>query len=179
MSDSDKYAIDTVNAMEHDVFVAVFGVIYEDSPWVAGRAWNTRPFADLAALKGAMREAVSSASHASQLALVRAHPQLGTSKVLSTHSTKEQRDAGIQAATRAQAQELLDLNEQYLENFQSPFIIAVKGLSVADIIASARRRVNNDASSEFQISLAEIDKIAEFRLADLVSDTKTRIPTPA
>ena len=60
-----------------------------------------------------------------------------------------------------------DLNAAYLARFGLPFIIAVKGLSRADILAAFADRLENDPEAEFATALAEIHRIAGFRLAAL------------
>ena len=40
--------IDEINALDRASFIAALGWIFEDSPWVAERAWASRPFANLA-----------------------------------------------------------------------------------------------------------------------------------
>jgi 2-oxo-4-hydroxy-4-carboxy--5-ureidoimidazoline (OHCU) decarboxylase len=46
--------------------------------------------------------------------------------------------------------------------------MAVKGKSKADILAAFRRRLANDADAETTTALAEIDRIAELRLKDIL-----------
>ena len=69
-----------LNATDRSGFVAALGWIFEDSPWVAERAWETRPFATLDALHDAMTSVVAAASAEEQLALLRAHPDLGAAR---------------------------------------------------------------------------------------------------
>ena len=69
--------LDELNASDRGRFVAGLGSIFEESPWVAERAWAHRPFASLETLHRAMVAAVSASSRDEQLALLRAHPDLG------------------------------------------------------------------------------------------------------
>ena len=170
MTNRDMYAISSVNTMGQGDFVTVFGEIYEASPWVAESAWEHRPFADLAMLDRVMAEVVRSAESAKQLALVCAHPELGAGGTLSANSRGEQQAAGLEATASTDAQELSRLNEDYVAKFDFPFIVAVAGLDVTAIIASLRNRVQNNRAAEIDESLAQIYKIAGFRLAALVVD---------
>ena len=52
--------------------------------------------------------------------------------------------------------------------FGFPFIIAVKGLTRADILAAFEARLGNDPEIEFETAIAQIHRIAAFRLADLL-----------
>ena len=59
-------------------FVETLGWIFEGSPWIAERAWTHRPFGQIAELHAAMMREVVAATRQEQLALLRAHPDLGT-----------------------------------------------------------------------------------------------------
>ena len=83
-----------VNAMDREAFVAAFGGIFEESPWVARRAWDSRPFASREALHRAMTQQVESAAREEQLALLRAHPDLGARARMSAASTASSAEPG-------------------------------------------------------------------------------------
>ena len=69
-------------------------------PWIAERAWNTRPFASLGDLHDAMISQVRSATLDEQLGLLRAHPDLGHARPqLSSASAAEQSGAGLDSMT--------------------------------------------------------------------------------
>ena len=145
--------------------------IYEHSPWVAQAALQHRPFRSLAHLKWALAESVTRASHAQQLALVKAHPVLAAKPAvgLTTESQQEQRLAGLWQSTPAQANELKQLNDNYVKHFGWPFIIAVRGprglgLSPESILAELRRRMSHSPAVEFHECLRQIHRIAETRL---------------
>ena len=65
-----------VNAMRREPFVALCGPLFEQSPWVAERAWEKRPFASWADLYEKLRGAAGAATTEERLALLRAHPDL-------------------------------------------------------------------------------------------------------
>ncbi|MFO1398370.1 MAG: 2-oxo-4-hydroxy-4-carboxy-5-ureidoimidazoline decarboxylase [Burkholderiales bacterium] len=163
-----------VNALDEAAFVRLLGGIYEHSPWVAQRAHAQRPFASVAALHAAMNDVVARASEAEQLALLRAHPELaGKAAVrgeLTADSTQEQRGAGLTACSPAEYEALTTLNRRYVAKFGFPFILAVKGYDRAGVIAEFARRVEHDRASEMAECLAQVERIAGFRLAALVGD---------
>lgn len=160
-------SIEEVNSLERAAFIARFGGIYEQSPWVAGEAWGHRPFADRAALERALQEVVRQAGRARQLELLRAHPRLGTRLALSGPSRAEQADAGLGELTAAERSELEALNESYERKFGFPFIFAVRNASLRAILENCRSRIGADAGAEFDESLRQVFRIAAFRLADL------------
>ena len=161
-----------INAADRAGFVAALGSIFEHSPWVAERAYDGRPFANIDALHGAMVAAMRGAQRAEQLALIRAHPELaGRAMVrneLTADSTKEQTGAGLTQCTPAEYARLVDLNTRYTAKFGFPFILAVKGYDRQGVIAEFARRVERSADEEFDEALAQIARITRFRLDALV-----------
>jgi len=163
---TEPLSIAQLNSMDRATFVARFGGVYEDSPWVAEQAWTARPFADRNALERAMQEAVRAAGQSRQLELLRLHPPLGTRLELSGCSRAEQAGAGLLEATAAERAELERLNRDYEDKFGFPFIFAVRNASLRSILDSCRTRIGADAKSEFDESLRQVFRIAAFRLAD-------------
>lgn len=165
--------LSTLNTSSRDDFVARLEGIYEHSPWIAGRAWEARPFPSLAALKARLAQVVREASRDEQLGLIRAHPELaGKAAVageLTPESTHEQARAGLAHCTPQEFARIRELNAAYSQRFGWPFILAVlgprgKGLSRAAIIDEMQRRVDHGADFEFAESLRQIHRIAEMRL---------------
>ena len=163
-----RSTLEALNASDRREFVGRLDGIYEHSPWVAERAWGRRPFADRDALERALQEAVVSATRAEQLDLIRAHPRLGAKGRLTARSDAEQRGAGLGGLPEDEQAELTQLNECYERRFGFPFIVAVKGLSLRDIIENCRARLAHDAATEHDEALRQIFRIAAFRLADAV-----------
>lgn len=172
--------LDAINALDRSAFRAALGGIYEHSPWVAERAWPKRPFASLQALHAAMQDAVTKAQPAEQLALIRAHPELGGRLALAGKLTEasrgEQAGAGLDRCLPEEFAELQALNAAYREKFGFPFIIAVRGLTRAGIIEAMRERLQHSPEEEHAACLRQIGRIAQFRLQDLI--TNTRPPAP-
>ena len=71
-----KLTLDRLDAMPGADFVATLGDLFEHSPWVVEQAAAGRPFASARALHDACMAAVRQADVATQLALIRAHPEL-------------------------------------------------------------------------------------------------------
>src|ERR1700748_3841524 len=117
--------IDAVNRLDRQAFVEAFGWIFEHSPWVAERAWEERPFRDLRALLGSMVRQVERASAAEQMALLRAHPDLGTKAKVSEASGTEQAGAGLDQLTAEEFELISELNNGYKKKFGFPFLYAV------------------------------------------------------
>lgn len=80
---------DELNSKDRNGFVGAIGWVFEGSPWVAERAWDKRPFATLDALHDALSSVVASAELGDQLALLRAHPELGSRAGMSDTSSRD------------------------------------------------------------------------------------------
>ena len=161
-----------LKACDKGAFVAALGWIFEDSPWVAERAWPCRPFASLDALHAAMTQVVADASEAEQQALLRAHPDLGTRARISEASTGEQRGAGLDRLTPDEFARLRRLNDEYRERFGFPFLFAVKGSTKHDVLAALEARVTRMREEEFAEALQQVYKIARFRLEEMLGTTR-------
>jgi OHCU decarboxylase len=156
--------------LTHDAFIARFGPVYEASPWVAKGVWPAVERGELDALPAlaeAMRTMVEAAPRDQRLALIRAHPQLAVAGRMAEASVQEQRGAGLDQCSPEELADFRRLNHAYLERFGHPFIVAVKGLSRADILAAFAARLGNDAETEFAAAMTQIHRIAGFRLAAL------------
>ena len=84
------------------------------------------------------------------------------------NSTHEQASAGLNQLTDAERATFTGLNDAYTTKFGFPFIIAVKGLSKADILASFQQRISNDRDTELATALAQVERIALLRLKDML-----------
>ena len=162
-----------LSQMDQAAFVAALDGIFEHSPWVAERAWGRRPFADWEALLGTLVGAMQAAPRNAQLALIRAHPELaGKAAVrgeLTAESSREQAGAGLAACSPEEFELIQALNGAYNAKFGFPFIIAVRGLGRADIIAAMERRLGHDPEAEFAEALRQIARIAALRLEERVA----------
>ena len=159
------------STLGRDAFIARFGPVYEASPWVAEAVWPAAERGELddpEALAQAMRAAVDAAPQERRLALIRAHPQLAVAGgAMAEASVREQSGAGLDQCSPEELDTFRSLNAAYLARFGHPFIIAVAGLTRGDILAAFEERLENDAEAEFATAIAQIHRIAGFRLAAL------------
>jgi 2-oxo-4-hydroxy-4-carboxy-5-ureidoimidazoline decarboxylase len=158
--------IANLNSLERAQFVAAIGWVFEHSPWVAERAWDTRPFANAEDLHRAMVDQVERSLPEEQLALLQAHPDLGRRSQVSEASSAEQAGAGLDQLTQAEFERLRRLNEAYSDKFGFPFLFAVKGSTKHDILDALERRVQSSREEEYQMALDQVYRIAKFRIED-------------
>jgi 2-oxo-4-hydroxy-4-carboxy-5-ureidoimidazoline decarboxylase len=157
--------------LSHAEFLARFGPVYEASPWVAEGVWPKAEAGTLDErdkLAAAMREEVDAAPREMKLALICAHPELASRARMADASVREQSGAGLDQCTTAEFAAFQRLNAAYNARFGFPFIIAVKGLTRAEILAAFERRLAAEPDAEFAEAIAQIHRIAAFRLADLM-----------
>lgn len=163
----------TLNDLDAEAFVDLLGGVFEHSPWIARAAYSARPFGSIAELHAAMLRVVTDAGVDRQLRLLQAHPALaqGQSVTLTAASAAEQAGAGLDRLAADETAVFEALGRAYLARFGFPFIIAVRGQRDRGAIFGAlQSRVRNSEEQERATALAEVAKIARFRLHDLVSD---------
>lgn len=179
-----RLTLNSLNALDRDDFIARLGDVYEHSPWVAGAAFERRPFASVTAFHGAMQAVVAEAPEDERLSLLRAHPDLaGKAAVageLTANSSVEQATAGLDRLTAEEMARFQTLNEAYRTRFGFPFIMAVRHAGKARILAAYEGRLGHDPATEIAAALAEVGKIVWMRLlAKIVPAPTGRLTTHA
>ena len=164
-----QLSIEEINGYAQSQFIETLGWVFEHSPWVAERVWFQRPFASCGHLCEAMNGEVAAASMDEQLALLRAHPDLGTRAKISPSSAGEQSAAGLDRLTEDEYIWLIELNGAYREKFGFPFLYAVKGSDTSVILEALERRLKSSREHEFSEALRQVYRIAQFRLEDLIN----------
>jgi OHCU decarboxylase len=163
-----SYSMAALNQLDRQEFVACTGEVFEHSAWVAERAWRHRPFDSFDQLCERMNGEVEAASFNERMALLRAHPDLGTRAKISTSSAGEQAGAGLDQLTSEEYRRLTDLNSAYREKFGFPFLFAVRGSGKSAILEALQKRLNAGPEDEFREALRQVFRIARFRLESIV-----------
>jgi 2-oxo-4-hydroxy-4-carboxy-5-ureidoimidazoline decarboxylase len=166
-------ALAALNALDRDGFVEVLAGIFEHSPWIPAAAFDGGPFVSVADLHQAMADVVQAAPRERRLQLLKAHPELASKSdrkaPLTAESTSEQAGAGLDSLAADEAARLGAVNWLYRQRFGFPFIIAVRGQrDRAAILAALEARTSNSEKEEIDTAIAEVAKIAWFRLSDLI-----------
>lgn len=162
-----SYSLNQLNQMSQDEFVAALEAVFEHTPSIAEKVWLERPFADINELHRAMVIVVQGLSQDEQLALISAHPDLGTKAKMADASVQEQAGAGLDRLTPDEFEHFTKLNQVYRDRFGFPFIIAVKDQTKESILEAFEIRSNHSAEEEQQQALTEICQIARFRLEEI------------
>lgn len=163
------FSLAELNQMNQTEFVDALGAIFENTPAIAEAAWSARPFASVAALHRSMVEVVQQLSGEEQLALIRAHPDLGSRAKMAEASVQEQSGAGLNQLTAEEFHQLQALNQAYKDKFGFPFIIAVKNHTKASILTAFETRLHHSIAEEQQEALNQIFQITQLRLDQQVN----------
>jgi 2-oxo-4-hydroxy-4-carboxy-5-ureidoimidazoline decarboxylase len=164
------------SGMSRTRYMQLFGGVFEHSPWIAEAVADAGlgPEHDtVAGLHAAMCNVCRGASDDRRLALLNAHPdlagRLALAGELTDDSTSEQASAGLDRLTADELARFTALNDAYKARFGFPFIIAVRGLTKADIIAAFERRIGNSVAAESAEAQAQIERITLLRLTQIAS----------
>lgn len=172
-----KKSISEISTLSQQDFKETLADIFEHSPWIPERVWNSRPFISVDHLHVAMMKVLESATAKERLGLICAHPELAgkeaTAGVLTKASTTEQQGAGLDQCSKEELERLRKLNFDYFEKFGFPFVVAVKGMSRYQIMDCIESRLRNQRDIEFATCLNEIGKIARFRLDAMLNDSSS------
>jgi 2-oxo-4-hydroxy-4-carboxy-5-ureidoimidazoline decarboxylase len=165
-------ALSELNVLSKDDFTAVLANIFEYSPWIAEQAAAARPFAGVWPLFEAMTIAVERAPPELRLALIKAHPDLAdkTQRAagLTADSSAEQNSVGLDRLSDAEYDAFERVNNAYRSKFGFPYIVCVRRHTRDSILRDFERRLPNDATTEMQIAVSEICRIAALRIYQLV-----------
>ena len=163
----------SINGMDQPAFVEKFGGIFEKSPWVAEKAWESRPYASVDALHASMVKVVIFAPLPSQLALLQNHPDLAGKEAqagaMTNSSTSEQASAGLNALSKIEMEKISNLNAAYKKKFGFPFIIAVRMHTKEGIFFDFSQRLAHDTQTEYQNDLQNVYAITRLRLAAMLT----------
>lgn len=192
--DAGRWTLAEVDGWDRDAFVARLGFLFEHSPWVVEAAWADRPFASRNDLHRALVSAVARAGEESQVALIRAHPDLvgraALAGTLTRASSGEQQAAGLDPGrlTLAEIARFGELNDAYKSRFGFPFVICARENTKDAILAGFAARLGNTRDDEIATAIAEIGKICWYRLGDAVdegtgdrgqgTEGRSRVPAP-
>lgn len=171
-------------ALGETAFCELLGPVVEHSPWVAQRAWATRPFADREQLTRALADAILGASEAEQLRLLRGHPELAGQEAragtMTADSQGEQGRLGLLSVDAATVQRIESLNERYRDRFGFPFIAALRlHASLDSVLESFEDRLRHDGATEHREALQQVCEVMRGRLHRTVLPPAPLSPTAA
>ena len=102
------------------------------------------------------------------LEAMNAHPRIGETGGDDPSTSAREQGAAMRAPA-ATLGELAAENRRYEARFGHVFLIFASGRTADEILAELRRRMRNDPAAELEEAKRELRKIAQLRLAHLVS----------
>ncbi|PLS08511.1 2-oxo-4-hydroxy-4-carboxy-5-ureidoimidazoline decarboxylase [Neobacillus cucumis] len=163
------YTIKNINDTTHEQFMEIAGGVFEHSPWITEKAAGLKPFTSLYHLHQELVKIVENSSYEQKLALIKAHPNLGNRAAMTVDSIQEQKGAGLQSLTPEEYNQFISMNQEYMNKFGFPFILAVRGKNKEQIYVAMKERVHHSKEIEFETALSEIYKIALLRLEEKIT----------
>ncbi|MBY5769287.1 2-oxo-4-hydroxy-4-carboxy-5-ureidoimidazoline decarboxylase [Rhizobium leguminosarum] len=165
--------------MSREDFVSRFGGVFEHSPFIAERAYDTGHVTEPLTATGvhaSLTAVFRAASPQERLGVLSAHPdlagRLAIACELTEDSRKEQSGAGLDRLSPAEHARFTELNSAYVEKFGFPFIIAVRGLGKDDILSAFETRIGNGRDEEFATATAQVERIALLRLTTMLPEAE-------
>lgn len=159
--------------MGWDEFVRALGPVFENSPWVARGAWDSRPFETPETLHRAMLDQVLRRDAAARMEFLRAHPDLAGKEAaegrMTAESTVEQTSAGLDRLSSAEAALIGELNRRYRAKHGFPFIICARHYTKTGIFAEFTYRLERGTDVELTEALRQVADISRYRLAAMLA----------
>jgi len=171
-------ALDRLNEMDRAEFTTALGGVFEDSPWVADRAWPARPFASWEHLHRTMMAAIGALSPAEKVEFLGLHPDLAgkaaRTGTMSAASVGEQASAGLRHLDDDEYERFERINRAYRNKFGFPFIIAVRNHTKQTILAAYAKRLENSKELEIERAIEEVGAITRLRLEAIAGGAPAR-----
>lgn len=152
----------------------VLGGIYEHSSWIAEKFYDETiegkevQISNVRELFLSMSSVVDNATTEQKLGLLRSHPDLCAKieslRKLTKCSQEEQSSAGLDTLTDEEREKFTQMNSQYKDKFEFPFILAARNVTKYTVLAAIEGRLNMSKEAEFEGALYQVGKIAWMRL---------------
>ena len=189
--------ISELNSLNFEDFISKIGNVVEHCPVLAAALWKYRPFLSLEDLMNKMKEIIQSLPlsgtyqvkyihtihlksntwinfYLVQEGILRVHPdlagRLATNGQLTKESSSEQSQANLNQLTPEEKATLAHLNDNYKSKFGFPFVICARLNKKEAIMVGLQRRLNHSSDIEVKNGIAEVLKICELRLKDIVKN---------
>lgn len=143
----------------------------------ASRAWASklasgRPYATFAALRAAALAGFDELDGTELAAARAAHAPIGKPKPAGEDRWSRGEQSRALAADETVRAGLAAVNAAYEQRFGQVFLICATGLTGAQILAEAKRRLGNDDATEHREATAELRRIVDLRLAKLFEEAR-------
>lgn len=170
-----KLTLDQVNEMDRAQFVDTLAPLFNSQTWPLETAWESRPFANVTALREAIQVAVLTAPIESREALIHDYPDMSqlllASEDEAAQISQDRGSIGLEELDDVDSEKLLTVTKQYRERFGMPYVAYFDTTdTVEDVIAEGLRRLDNSDEQEHRQALSEIIEIANDRFDIVLED---------
>ena len=161
-------SINYINNLSKDEFCNIFGNVFEETLWIAKKAYKLKPFLNIESLQKSFLSIYDKCDQNQFIEIFNSHPQLVIEKIMTDHSEREQGQSNLDSCTKEELEAFTLLNSNYKKKFNFPFIIAVANLNKNEILDNFRQRINKNVSEELEEAKIQVKKIATLRLKQIL-----------
>jgi OHCU decarboxylase len=178
-SSSESAYMAQLNAMSEAAFLAELRPIFNTPllDFALQSAARARPLRSSEALMRVLSDAVHQTTSAAQKsAILAAHDRLAITPVkeLGADALREQKSTGLLALDAQRQRRFLTLNEAYEAKFGHPFVMAVSGKPIDEILEQMERRLGNTVETELTNGTVQLLRVAELRLERKIAGVSTQ-----
>lgn len=170
MADRKTLAMDEVNDLAYEPFIALFGSIIEHCSLCAAAVWQNRPFRDVHHIHQLICDLLDKLPDSGKQGILRLHPDLAGKLAgnLTSESQREQKAAGMDTLTPQEREIMLERNDCYKTKFGFPFVICARNNKKDAILDGLKHRLQNSIDEELLTGIEEVKKIGMLRLMDII-----------
>lgn len=176
VSDSgEKLTLDQINAMDREQFVDTLSPLFNSRTWPLEIAWESRPFANVTALREAIQISVLTAPLEAREDLIHDYPDMAQLLLAdqdeAAEISRDRGSIGLEELDDVDRDKLLTVTSNYRDRFNMPYVAYFDTTdTVDDVVAEGLRRLDNSDEQEHRQALSEIIEIANDRFDIVLED---------
>ena len=171
----EKLTLDQVNTMGREQFVDTLSPLFNSRTWPLEIAWESRPFANVTALREAIQISVLTAPLEAREDLIHDYPDMAQLLLAdqdeAAEISRDRGSIGLEELDDVDRDKLLTVTSNYRDRFGMPYVAYFDTThTVDDVVAEGLRRLDNSDEQEHRQALSEIIEIANDRFDIVLED---------
>ncbi|EEW49073.1 xanthine permease [Corynebacterium efficiens YS-314] len=171
----EKLTLDQINAMDREQFVDTLSPLFNSRTWPLEIAWESRPFANVTALREAIQISVLTAPLEAREDLIHDYPDMAQLLLAdqdeAAEISRDRGSIGLEELDDVDRDKLLTVTSNYRDRFGMPYVAYYDTTdTVDDVVAEGLRRLDNSDEQEHRQALSEIIEIANDRFDIVLED---------
>lgn len=171
----EKLTLDQINAMDREQFVDTLSPLFNSRTWPLEIAWESRPFANVTALREAIQISVLTAPLEAREDLIHDYPDMAQLLLAdqdeAAEISRDRGSIGLEELDDVDRDKLLTVTSNYRDRFGMPYVAYFDTTdTVDDVVAEGLRRLDNSDEQEHRQALSEIIEIANDRFDIVLED---------